>query len=263
MGQILLLTNKIVRMKNRIGLLGILLLTILTCWGQNPSSKNIGNLKFNEEELKVETCEVNQGEGFDVCISTNCSVLTILVMPTANQTVNINMEFFDDKDKLMYKIERKTNENLEPLYFVVPTHFDHKFRLKVTGKLKNDTIQLITENCDKIDEISVISKIENRSGDSLNENSALTQRKDTYELQMFKVYPIPTMNNLSIESNFSNEDEYRFYFFNTFGQLLFSNDFSTNTTLDLSSLAAGSYVLKITSPKGNFVETHQIIKMSQ
>ena len=63
-----------------------------------------------------------------------------------------------------------------------------------------------------------------------------------------KVFPIPTTYNLNIEVD-NADANYKMYDLN--GRLILQNAFNSNTKVDLSSLSKGTYLLNISTEKGN------------
>jgi len=66
---------------------------------------------------------------------------------------------------------------------------------------------------------------------------------------LINIYPIPVTYNLNIEANSTDLTTYKMY--DMLGNFVLENTFTKNTQLDLSQLAKGSYLLNITTEKGN------------
>ena len=77
--------------------------------------------------------------------------------------------------------------------------------------------------------------------------------------QLFKIYPNPASEIITIETD-GNSDSYQVEIISISGKLLYSQSLSnTNSTIDISDLPSGLYLVKITGNKGN-VYQERIIK---
>jgi len=75
----------------------------------------------------------------------------------------------------------------------------------------------------------------------------------------FKIYPNPTDGQLNIESDL-NETNMQIKIYSTSGQLLQTESFYTGSnSIDVSSLASGTYVINITCDKG-FLHSEKFVK---
>lgn len=91
---------------------------------------------------------------------------------------------------------------------------------------------------------------------SLTRNSKVKAPAPTYS---FTLFPNPTDGPMSITTDL-NEANMQVKIYSTSGQLLQSGVFFTGSnSVDVSSLAAGTYVINITSDKG-FLHTEQFVK---
>lgn len=80
-------------------------------------------------------------------------------------------------------------------------------------------------------------------------NGSTLSSINTIDVNSFNVYPIPASYNVTIETvQGSNENSFELY--NISGMLIDKQKFNQSTDIDLSSLAKGTYVLKIHNSDG-------------
>lgn len=81
-----------------------------------------------------------------------------------------------------------------------------------------------------------------------SENCALS--KPEFDFSSFKIYPNPTNDVLQIDYDVTKFQIKKLYLFSIDGKKL--NEISKTSTLDISFLNAGNYILKVETSKGNF-----------
>jgi hypothetical protein len=80
-------------------------------------------------------------------------------------------------------------------------------------------------------------------------NGSTLSSINTIDVNSFNVYPIPASYNVTIETlNGSNQNSFELY--NISGMLVNKQKFNKSTDIDLSSLAKGTYLLKIHNSDG-------------
>ena len=72
---------------------------------------------------------------------------------------------------------------------------------------------------------------------------------NTIDVNSFNVYPIPSSYNVTIETLLGSIEN-SFELYNISGMLVDKQNFNQSTDIDLSSLAKGTYVLKIHNSQG-------------
>ena len=80
-------------------------------------------------------------------------------------------------------------------------------------------------------------------------NGSTLSSINTIDINSFNVYPIPASYNITIETVLgSTENSFKLY--NVSGMLIDKQNFNQSTDVDLSTLAKGTYVLKIHNSEG-------------
>ena len=88
--------------------------------------------------------------------------------------------------------------------------------------------------------------------------AALENYQDAYQ---FKLYPNPTEQYVTIES--TKEADMQAHIYDTHGKaILVSAIFQQKLTLDVQQLAAGSYILVLTTKAGEPLQSYTVIKKS-
>lgn len=93
------------------------------------------------------------------------------------------------------------------------------------------------------------------------EISVITEIIDAPEVGLFfKTYPNPTTQNLTLRFGGKLEMDYQAAIYDAFGKLWFTKTVTSNeTSFDLSNLATGTYILKL-SDLNREVKTFKIVK---
>ena len=80
-------------------------------------------------------------------------------------------------------------------------------------------------------------------------NGSTLSSINTIDVNSFNVYPIPASYNVTIETVLGSIEN-SFELYNISGMLIDKQKFNQSTDIDLSSLAKGTYVLKIHNSQG-------------
>lgn len=80
-----------------------------------------------------------------------------------------------------------------------------------------------------------------------------------------KLSPMPATNQLTIEFDFKSHSSYNFFIINSFGQIVKKitktfNNFETKTTIDITDLEQGSYILKIINKEESYSKKIIVIR---
>ena len=96
---------------------------------------------------------------------------------------------------------------------------------------------------------------------ALDSSSVLNLNEQNRENEVFRIYPNPVAQTLTVEKINYGQNEYNFKIYNENGQLL--NSLSTKETIQInvSDYPAGAYTLHIISQKGQFSEIKKWIKL--
>lgn len=213
------------------------------------------------DETSPVSIQIEQDKSADI-IRARVTLTTEATHSLSNQKLLIALAedtvFYEapNGESLHFDVFRKAFTDIEGMPVEVPQNIGESvtFNFELTPDAEWDidrmfTVAILQEESNEVVQAEAISP---------DLNSVISSVRSETILKNVQISPNPTNGLVNISMEDFEVSTAKVY--NTFGQLILENTFSKNTTIDISGISSGTYIVEIQNEKGSF--SSKLVKLN-